>query len=168
MKDNNDLNTFCKKIKIKRNPNCDIKDNGGKYEIMNLYDYVKKNKRKYHNFKIRKEDNVKYILLYRYDSEYTYGKDILKYFYDYKTTIKKYLKKEIYLNWVEIPIYYTEHSDKWGHRPGIGINLSYRPELFYIKEDLEEPNIISEFWIPIKINNKPTDISVCCITEECT
>lgn len=162
---NKDFNIFCKKVEFEKNPKCDTKENGGLYEIISLYEYIKKNK--YENFNIKTVDDTKYLLLYRFDSENTYGKNILTYFYDYKTTIKKYMKNEISLNYVEIPGAVTKYIEQWGHRPGIGINVSYFINEFYTREYLEEPYTLSEFWIPIKIKGKATNISVCVITEEC-
>lgn len=160
-----DFNIFCNEIGFKKNPKCDIKENGGKYKIVSLNEYIKRNGGN-KVFNIKKVDDKEYLLLYRFDSGDLYGKNLISYFYDYETTIKKYMDKEIHLFYVLSPNMVTKNIEQWGHRPGFGINVSYYPINFYAREFYGEPYILSEFWIPMSDNIE--DISVCIIPEKCT
>ena len=160
------FNKFCKKIGFTRNLNCDTNEYGGKYEIINLYDYIIYQKKEYNTkFKFKKKDDTIYVLFYRFDNDEYYGKNILKDFYDYKTLVKKYMKKEYIPGWNFPSDMIDGSNEQWGHTPGIGINLSFFPMEYYM---YETGKTISEFWIPIKRNNQKIDISVCCIPGECT
>lgn len=160
---NDGFNKFCKKIGFMRNSICDTNEYGGKYEIINLYDYIMYQQKEYNTkFKFQKKDDTIYVLFYRFDNDEDYGKNILNDFFDYKTLVKKYMNKEYNLGWNESSDKINVNIERWGHSPGIGINVSFFPNYYYVN------STITEFWIPIKRGDIKENIRVCCIPNECT
>ena len=124
------------------------------FATINLYNYIKFIEIKYNTkLKIKEENNKTYVLLYRYDTKDIFGKDIFKIWNTYKNTIQEYKGRHYWTNYSGKSIKNDNDKDK------TEIIVSFYGANKY-QDEFEDMDILSEFWLPIMVDDKPIDITV--------